>query len=143
MSTNLITSYKHTYPALPLRNMVVFPGNTSSLMVGRLRSIQATQMAMDTDRKLVLFAQKDVNVVDPVQEDLFEIGVLVEVLQLLRMPDETFKVLLEGNQRIHLIGLSLKDNYYEAHFKELPSIFPNDRSKESILLKDLVTKKYR
>ena len=131
---------KQTYPTLPLRNLVIFSGNTSSLIVGREKSIFATQLAMDSERKLLLFAQKEVDIVDPKQEDIFDIGIIVEVLQLLKMPDDTYKVLVEGTKRVKLISFINKETHYESEYEEIESILPSENTKDFASLNELVSK---
>lgn len=93
------------YPLLPLRDTVVFPANVVSLFVGREKSMEALRRAMDKTRLIVLTAQKKSEVVLPKAEDLYQIGVLAEVLQLLKMPDGTYKVLLEAIHRVKILRL--------------------------------------
>ncbi|MCS6984617.1 MAG: endopeptidase La [Leptospiraceae bacterium] len=88
------------YPLLPLRDTVVFPHNVASLFVGREKSMEAVRQAMDQNRQIVLVAQRESEVVLVEAKDLFEIGVLAEILQLLKMPDGTYKVLIEAIKRV-------------------------------------------
>lgn len=103
------------YPLLPLRDMVVFPQNVSSLLVGREKSMEATRKAMENSRKIVLAAQKKTEVSEPSGEDLFETGVLCEILQLLKMPDGTFKILIEGISRVRILSYTDQEDFLEAN----------------------------
>lgn len=87
-------------PVLPLRDVVVFPHMVIPLFVGRDKSIRALDLAMESDKRILLVAQKSAETDDPVAEDLYEIGTLAQVLQLLKLPDGTIKVLVEGVSRV-------------------------------------------
>ena len=83
-------------PILPLRDIVVFPNVTTPLFVGREKSINALESVMNNSKKILLLAQKNPDVDDPNQQDLYSYGTLVEILQLLKLPDGTVKILVEG-----------------------------------------------
>ena len=89
----------HEYPLLPLRDVVVFPHMVVPLFVGREKSIQALEAAMEGSKEILLVAQKDASTDEPGPKDVFEMGTLATVLQMLRLPDGTVKVLVEGNAR--------------------------------------------
>lgn len=122
------------YPLLPLRDMVVFPANVSSLIVGREKSLAATRKAMEENRQIVLLAQKNTETVIPATEDLFEVGVLCEILQLLKMPDGTFKVLVEGIQRVKLKELTEDSDFSQVKVVSFSGDMPEADSLESQLL---------
>ena len=86
-------------PLLPLRDVVVFPHMVIPLFVGRLKSIKALETAMETDRRIMLVAQKAAAKDEPVVEDMFGVGCVSTILQMLKLPDGTVKVLVEGQQR--------------------------------------------
>ncbi|MCK5749562.1 MAG: LON peptidase substrate-binding domain-containing protein, partial [Oricola sp.] len=88
-----------TYPVLPLRDIVVFPGMIVPLFVGREKSVTALENVMQNDKKILLVAQKDASDDDPESEDIYEVGVVASVMQLLKLPDGTVKVLVEGEAR--------------------------------------------
>ncbi len=88
------------YPVLPLRDIVVFPGMVVPLFVGRQKSVRALQEVMGGDRKILLVAQKDGSKDDPEPSDLYEVGTVSTVMQLLKLPDDTVKVLVEGSHRV-------------------------------------------
>ena len=87
-------------PVLPLRDVVVFPHMVIPLFVGRDKSIRALDIAMEGDKRILLVAQKSAETDDPEGEDLYPIGTLAQVLQLLKLPDGTIKVLVEGVSRV-------------------------------------------
>ena len=87
------------YPVLPLRDIVVFPYMIVPLFVGRERSINALEEVMRTDKHILLAAQKNANEDDPDTDSIYDIGTLASVLQLLKLPDGTVKVLVEGTTR--------------------------------------------
>src|SRR3954462_996775 len=90
---------RRTLPLLPLRDITVFPHMVSQLFVGRERSIAALNEAMNRDKEIFLSAQKNAKTNDPTGEDIFAVGTIGTVMQLLRLPDGTVKVLVEGKQR--------------------------------------------
>ena len=93
------------FPILPLRDIVVFPHMIVPLFVGREKSIKALEAVMSEDKKVLLLAQKDGSIEDPNDEDLFGIGTIGNILQLLKLPDGTVKVLVEGVSRAKVIKL--------------------------------------
>jgi len=90
-------------PTLPLRDIVVFPGIIVPLFVGRDKSIKALNEVMKTDKKIILVTQKNAEIDDPSDEDLYSFGCESKVLQLLKLPDGTVKVLVEGFDRVKII----------------------------------------
>jgi len=97
------------YPLLPLRDMVIFPGSVTSIFVGREKSMEATRRAMDSDRHILLATQRNAEITIPGLSDLYEVGVVAEILQLLKMPDNTYKILIEGIRRIRLVDIDASD----------------------------------
>ncbi|MBB3343225.1 endopeptidase La [Luteimonas sp. RC10] len=89
-------------PVLPLRDVVVFPHMVIPLFVGRDKSIRALDVAMEADKRILLVAQKSADIDDPGADDLYQVGTLAQVLQLLKLPDGTIKVLVEGTERVSL-----------------------------------------
>ncbi|MDH5823774.1 endopeptidase La [Luteimonas sp. RD2P54] len=96
-------------PVLPLRDVVVFPHMVIPLFVGREKSIRALDLAMEADKRILLVAQKSAETDDPGAEDLYEVGTLAQVLQLLKLPDGTIKVLVEGVARARVTGIAERD----------------------------------
>ncbi len=103
-----------SYPVLPLRDIVVFPHMIVPLFVGRDKSVAALEAAMAADKEIFLVAQLDPAEDDPEREDLYDIGVTATVLQLLKLPDGTVRVLVEGKVRAALDTLSATDTYLTA-----------------------------
>lgn len=97
------------YPLLPLRDMVIYPGSVTSIFVGREKSMEATRRAMDSDRRIILATQRNAEITIPQLSDLYEIGVQGEILQLLKMPDNTYKILIEGLSRVRLVEIDNDD----------------------------------
>ncbi|MEM1410509.1 MAG: LON peptidase substrate-binding domain-containing protein, partial [Pseudomonadota bacterium] len=103
-----------TYPILPLRDIVVFPHMVVPLFVGREKSVRALETVMEADREILLVAQKDAADDDPSSDEIYAIGVVAKVLQLLKLPDGTVKVLVEGGQRAQLTRYTEENDYFEA-----------------------------
>ena len=103
-----------TYPLLPLRDIVVFPGMVVPLFVGRDKSVAALEAAMEASKDIFLLAQLDPGCDDPEGDDLFDVGVVAQVLQMLKLPDGTVRVLVEGAHRAKLASLREEDGYVQA-----------------------------
>ncbi len=103
-----------TYPLLPLRDIVVFPGMVVPLFVGRDKSVAALEAAMEASKDIVLLAQLDPGCDDPEGDDLYDVGVVAQVLQLLKLPDGTVRVLVEGKTRARLSALEDVSTYLLA-----------------------------
>ena len=103
-----------TLPVLPLRDIVVFPHMVVPLFVGREKSVRALEEVMRGDKQILLATQKNSADDDPAPEDIFDVGVVASVLQLLKLPDGTVKVLVEGKHRAAVVGFTAQDTYYEA-----------------------------
>ena len=101
-------------PVLPLRDVVVYPHMVIPLFVGREKSIRALESAMDDDKRILLVAQKSAEVDDPQVSDIHEIGTLSTILQLLKLPDGTVKVLVEGAQRASVAGFKTTEEFFSA-----------------------------
>ena len=98
------SSIRINLPVLPLRDVVVYPHMVIPLFVGRDRSIKALDIAMASDKQILLVAQKSPDIDDPGEQDLYPVGTLATVLQLLKLPDGTIKVLVEGVSRVAIDG---------------------------------------
>jgi ATP-dependent Lon protease len=103
-----------SYPVLPLRDIVVFPNMVVPLFVGRDKSVAALEQAMNADKEIFLVAQLDPAQDDPGQDDLYDLGVIASVLQLLKLPDGTVRVLVEGKQRATLSSLTGSGDFLTA-----------------------------
>ena len=106
-------------PVLPLRDVVVYPHMAIPLFVGREKSIHALTAAMQSDKRVLLVAQRTAEKDDPALEDIYEIGTLATVLQLLKLPDGTVKVLVEGTQRARITALVPTGDYLSAEIQPL------------------------
>jgi ATP-dependent Lon protease len=121
-------------PVLPLRDVVVYPHMVIPLFVGREKSIFALEAAMADNKKILLLAQKNAEVDDPGQEDLYQIGTLSTILQMLKLPDGTIKVLVEGGDRVTVDSFLETNEYYSAAIKLLEkSALVDDREAEVLL----------
>jgi len=121
MSADISTNSNDTvYPVLPLRDIVVFPHMIVPLFVGREKSISALEEVMKNDKQIMLVTQKDSNDSDPKPEDIYEIGTLATVLQLLKLPDGTVKVLVEGASRARVTQFTEREDYFEAFAEVIP-----------------------
>lgn len=108
-------------PLLPLRGMLIFPHTVTPLEVGRPRSVQALEAAVMGDRRIVLAAQKDAEVQEPAPEDIYTVGTLGEVKQVLKLPEGQLRVLIEGKSRVQLTEIVAGDPYYQAAVRPLPA----------------------
>lgn len=117
--TKKVKQQQARLPLLPLRDVVVFPHMVIPLFVGRTESIKALEMAMNGDKQIFLASQKDPNVDTPKQSDIYEVGTVATILQLLRLPDGTVKVLVEGSNRAKLIKLHKEADYLSVDLEIL------------------------
>ena len=129
--------YQSPFPLLPLRDVVVFPHMVIPLFVGREKSIKALEEAMDNGKLIALVAQFDASKEEPDTEDVFDVGVLANILQMLKLPDGTVKVLVEGMQRIQLSNIVEKECFY-ADIEPLETV-DTDPAEASVALKTLVS----
>ncbi len=121
--------YSNKYPLLPLRDVVVFPHMVIPLFVGREKSINALDAAMKNERLIVLATQTDPQMSSPRKEDIFEVGTLSEILQLLKLPDGTIKVLVEGISRVYVSDfVDTSMNYYQVSVQNIER--PVDRESD-------------
>src|SRR3954452_10913666 len=107
-------------PILPLRDIVVFPQRIVPLFVGREKSVAALEAAMTADKELFLVAQLDPADDDPDRDALYDLGVVATAMQLLKLPDGTVRVLVEGAKRARLVDLVQRDGYLTAEVEEIP-----------------------
>ena len=113
---------KSDLPLIPLRDVVVFPGIVTTLFVGRSKSVEALNVAMASNKKLVLVSQIDPSVEDPEFSDLYKSASISNLLQLIKLPDGTMKVLVEGHKRCSIESISEKDNYAIARVTTVDDI---------------------
>ena len=107
----------NSYPVLPLRDIVVFPHMIVPLYVGRDKSVRALEQAMQASKEILLVSQKEVDIENPSADDIYTVGVLGEVLQILKMPDGTVKVLVEGQNRAQMLACYDSDEYMSAQIE--------------------------
>ena len=119
-------------PVLPLRDIVVFPHMIVPLFVGREKSIKALEEVMREDKRILLVAQKNPADDDPSIDAIYEVGTLAQVLQLLKLPDGTVKVLVEGTERAKVERFTSHADYFEAEVKLLPNIVTNEQETEAL-----------
>jgi ATP-dependent Lon protease len=110
------------YPLMPLRDIVIFPHMVAPLVVGRKRSIQALEDAMEKRTEILLVAQKDSSVDEPGEKEIYSYGTLASVMQLLRLPDGTIKALVEGKTKARIISFVPHDRFLQAEVEEIPDI---------------------
>ncbi|MBT6032683.1 MAG: endopeptidase La, partial [Kordiimonadaceae bacterium] len=110
------------YPVLPLRDIVIFPYMIVPLFVGREKSVKALEQVMNSEKKILLVAQKDANLDDPEKDDIYRVGTLATVLQLLKLPDGTVKVLVEGVERIKITGFTDTSDFFEAETETVKAV---------------------
>ena len=97
-------------PVLPLRDVVVYPHMVIPLFVGREKSIQALDAAMSSNKQILLIAQRSAELDEPTTDEIYSIGTLSTILQLLKLPDGTIKVLVEGVERAHVISFAERED---------------------------------
>ncbi|WP_323041340.1 endopeptidase La [Gemmobacter sp.] len=123
-----------SYPVLPLRDIVVFPHMIVPLFVGREKSVRALEEVMSEDRQILLSSQVDPTVDDPKTDGIYKVGVLANVLQLLKLPDGTVKVLVEGRSRVRIVRFLDNEQFFEAECARLTEL-PGDQSTVEALVR--------
>src|SRR5271156_4948878 len=119
-------------PALPLRDIVVFPHMIVPLFVGREKSVRALEAVMKDDKQILLVAQKNAAQDDPSVDDIYRVGTVSTILQLLKLPDGTVKVLVEGGKRAKITGFKETEAYFEASVETLPDVPGEARELEAL-----------
>jgi len=120
-------------PVLPLRDVVVYPHMVIPLFVGRDKSIKALESAMEADKQIMLVAQKSAAQDDPEADDMYRIGTVSTILQLLKLPDGTVKVLVEGGERARLLHFMASEEFFKAQISVLKSEQPAEREAEVLV----------
>ena len=123
----------HLVPVLPLRDVVVYPHMVIPLFVGREKSIHALEAAMAGEKKILLVAQRSAAVDDPQPDDIYEIGTVSSILQLLKLPDGTIKVLVEGTDRARILKLEETNQYYSAQIELVAPVIAEEREAEVLM----------
>lgn len=121
-------------PVLPLRDVVVYPHMVIPLFVGREKSIRCLDAAMDADKQVFLVAQKDAGVEEPAEGDIYDVGAVATILQLLKLPDGTVKVLVEGTQRAKVKSWQPDGDFFRADI-ELLEVGGMDEREEEVLMR--------
>lgn len=124
---------KELIPLLPLRDVVVYPHLVIPLFVGRAKSVKALEIASDTNKQILLVAQKSANKDDPDAEDLYEIGTMATVLQMLKLPDGTVKVLVEGLHRVRVSGFVETEECFMAYADKVEQTDDKDSEAEALM----------
>src|ERR1700693_3369834 len=119
---SIVHGESHSYPVLPLRDIVVFPHMIVPLFVGREKSIRALEEVMRADKQILLATQQDPSEREPPPGTIFTVGTLASVLQLLKLPDGTVKVLVEGITRAELLRYTGNEAFYEAHARKMRDV---------------------
>ncbi|MFT6558532.1 MULTISPECIES: endopeptidase La [Sneathiella] len=126
------TPHTQSFPVLPLRDIVVFPHMIVPLFVGRDKSVRALEDVMKDDKQILLVAQKNANQDDPGEDDIHRVGTIASVLQLLKLPDGTVKVLVEGVERARIHHFTENEEFFQAHAEVI-----DDKENESAELEAL------
>lgn len=118
---------QRTMPVLPLRDVVVFPYMVMPLFVGRAKSINALEEAMNDDKQLLLVSQREADLEEPTPEDLFDVGTIANIIQLLKLPDGTVKVLVEGQNRAKINSLEDGEKYFSAKIAPIETTYGDEK----------------
>ncbi len=138
MSLSSDSASNSQYPLLPLRDVVVYPQIVQPLFVGRPKSIKALEVAMANDKQILLVAQKNASDDEPGADDLFSIGTIATILQLIRLPDGTVKVLVEGIARTMIKTVIDNDEFFKAETKQLQTAEVPDKE-SGLLIRSLLS----
>src|SRR3954470_8225685 len=120
-------------PLLPLRDVIIFPHMVVPLFVGREKSINALEECVNKKLDLFLVAQRQATTVSPGEKDIFSVGTLGTILQILRLPDNTVKVLIEGKKRARIVGYYETDRMIEAEVEELVDVLQSTVEVEALI----------
>ena len=120
------------FPVLPLRDIVVFPHMIVPLFVGREKSVRALEDVMQDDKQILLLTQKDAAQDDPGPEDLHTVGTIGTILQLLKLPDGTVKVLVEGGERASIVDFTENEDFFQAYAEVLPEDESDEKEAEAL-----------
>ncbi|MBA4394695.1 MAG: endopeptidase La, partial [Desulfobacca sp.] len=124
---------KQIIPVLPLRDIVVFPGMVAPLFVGREKSIQALEYSMSLEKDILLLTQRQAKVDEPSEGDLYQIGTAGSILQMLRLPDGTVKVLIEGRFRARVQRYLPNRTFYLVEVEKIQDLVPNPAEQEALV----------
>ncbi|MCQ9123647.1 endopeptidase La [Rodentibacter caecimuris] len=118
---------QYTMPVLPLRDVVVFPYMVMPLFVGRAKSINALEEAMNENKQLLLVSQKQADLEEPTIDDVYDVGTIANIIQLLKLPDGTVKVLVEGQQRAKINQLEENEQFFSAKVAPIETTYGNEK----------------
>lgn len=124
---NAKRTQQRTLPVLPLRDVVVFPYMVMPLFVGRAKSISALDEAMNEGKQLLLVSQKQADLEEPTVDDVFDVGTIANIIQLLKLPDGTVKVLVEGQQRAKINQLNDSEDHFSAEVTPIETTFGDEK----------------
>ncbi len=130
---NLSQTHQDMMPLLPLRDVVVYPHLVIPLFVGRAKSVKALEIASEGNKQILLVAQKSANKDEPDADDLYEIGTLATVLQMLKLPDGTVKVLVEGLYRVRVSDFVETEECFLANAEKIVHSDENDSETEALM----------
>src|SRR5574342_510646 len=131
---NIMANEKElTVPLLPLRGLLVYPTMVLHLDVGRDKSVQALEKAMVDDHLIFLTTQKDISIDEPAEEDLYQVGTLTRVKQMLKLPNGTIRVLVEGLARAEIIDLFDEKDFYSCTLKTFEDRETKDVEDEALM----------
>lgn len=131
---------QRTMPVLPLRDVVIFPYMVMPLFVGRAKSINALEEAMNDDKQLLLVSQREADLEEPTPEDLFDVGTIANIIQLLKLPDGTVKVLVEGQNRAKINNLEDGEKCFSAKITPIETTYGDE--KELVVAKSAVLSEF-
>jgi len=137
MKEKILEEQENTLPIIPTRNIVIFPQMIVPLVIGRTHSIKATEEAYGKSKIIFCVAQKSPDTQKPQQEDMYEMGVVCQILQILKMPDATIRILVEGLQRAKIEELYFSDDYMSAKLDLIPKETLKETSENIALLQTL------
>ena len=120
-------------PLLPLRGLLVYPSMVLHLDVGREKSVRALDRAMLDDHMILLCSQSEVNIEEPTQEDIYRVGTVAKVRQMLKLPNGTIRVLVEGVVRAEILDYLPNDDFYEVTVKEMPESESTDPETDALM----------
>jgi len=130
---NRDASQTELIPLLPLRELIVFPHEVYPIFVGRQKSIKALEAAEQQKKPILLAAQKDARVSEPGPDDIYAVGTLGVVVQLLRLPDGTVKALLEGKKRARVVRYATMDDYFQVEAEEIEEVCERSTEVEALM----------
>jgi len=126
-------SFPATLPLLPIRDQVYFPHMMFPLLVGREKSVRALEEAAAQDRHIVIVAQRNIHAEDPEPDDIYTVGIVVEIMQVLRVPDGTVRVMLEGLERCRIVKFAQTEPFYRAQVAAIPKKEHKDIATEALM----------